>query len=330
VSVTSHPVFIEMTPFRIEPQFVGRVWGWKDLRPWYDRVAENEPIGEVWLSGDDCQVATGPHRGKTLSALFDEHPHALLGPDASSSGSPLLIKVIFAREKLSVQVHPDDRLAQKYGQPRGKTECWYALTAEPDAKVAVGLKPGVTLDEVKSGISEGTLEESLNLLPVQANDLIFVDAGTVHAIWPGSVLLETQQNSDITYRMYDYGRGRELHIERSLESTRLTTNAGKVDPLLLGDRTVLVDSAYFCVEKLPVEVSRSSTSLARPADSSPTLSYLFAASGSARLTSPSFETLDLPERGIVAIPAASPVFAIQDLGGLDLIRISARIPGNLR
>lgn len=330
MSVIPHPVFVEMTPFRIEPQFVSRVWGWKDLRPWYNRAADNESIGEVWLTGDDCQVATGPHRGKTLAALFDEHPNALLGSDASSSGSPLLIKVIFAREKLSVQVHPDDRLAQRYGQPRGKTECWYALTAEPDAKVAVGLKPGVTLDEVKSGISNGRLEESLNLLPVQAGDLIFVDAGTVHAIWPGSVLLETQQNSDITYRMYDYGRGRELHIERSIESTRLTTNAGKVEPSVLTDRTVLVDSTYFCVEKLPLEVSRSSTTLVRSADSAPTLSYLFAAAGSARLTSPSFEPLDLPERGIVAIPASSPIFAIQDLGGLDLIRISARIPGNSR
>jgi mannose-6-phosphate isomerase len=330
VSISPRPVFVEMTPFRIEPQFVGRVWGWKDLRPWYDRVADNEPIGEVWLTGDDCEVATGPHRGKTLAALFDEHSHALLGPDATSSGSPLLIKVIFAREKLSVQVHPDDRLAQKYGQPRGKTECWYTLTAEPDAQVAVGLKPGVTLDEVKAGINQGTLEQSLNMLPVHAGDLIFVDAGTVHAIWPGSVLLETQQNSDITYRMYDYGRGRELHIERSVESTRLTTNAGKIEPRLLADRTVLVDSTYFRVEKLPVKVSRSSTTLVQPADSIPTLSYLFAASGSARLTSPSFEPLDIPERGIVAIPASSPIFAIQDLGGLDLIRIAARIPGNSR
>ena len=316
-----------MTPFRIEPQFVGRVWGWKDLRPWYDRVAEREPIGEVWLTGDDCSVATGPHTGKKLSDLFEEYPHALLGSDVPSSGSPLLIKVIFAREKLSVQVHPDDRLAQKYGQPRGKTECWYALTADPDAQVAVGLKPGVTLDKVKSGIDQGTLEESLNILPVRAGDLIFVDAGTVHAIWPGSVLLETQQNSDITYRMYDYGRGRELHIERSLEATRLATSAAKVHPTVLSDRTVLVESAYFCVEKIPVEVSRSSAILRRVSDSAPTLSYLFAAAGSARITSPSFAPLDLPERGIVAIPASSPVFAIQDLGGLDLIRIAARTPG---
>ena len=319
-------VFADMAPFRIEPRFVGRVWGWKDLHPWYDRVAKGEPIGEVWLTGDDCQIATGPHSGKTLGETFKEMAKALLGEDATSNDSPLLIKIIFAREKLSVQVHPDDRLAQEYGQPRGKTECWYALAAEPDAQVAVGLKPGVTLDAVKVAIENGTLEESLNMVPVRAGELIFVEAGTVHAIWPGSVLLETQQNSDITYRMYDYGRGRELHIEKSLEATRPVTAAGKVAPGILADRTVLVDSKYFSIEKIPVEVSRSSESLRRSTDSKVGLAYLFAAAGSGRLSSPSFASVDLPPRGIVAVPAVSPVFAIQDLGGLDLIRITQGSP----
>jgi mannose-6-phosphate isomerase len=330
VSTASRSVIAEMVPFYVEPQYVDRVWGLMDLRPWYDHVAEQEPVGEVWLTGDDCKVGSGPHAGKSLGALFQENPLPLLGPNAVDSGSPLLIKVIFAREKLSVQVHPDDRLAQKHGEPRGKTECWYTLNAEPDAKVALGLKPGVTLDAVKSGIENGTLEEDLILVPVQAGDLIFVDAGTVHAIWPGSILLETQQYSDTTYRMYDYGRGRELHVENSIEATRLVTNAGIISPKVLADRTVLIESAYFSVEKIPVEVSRSSTTLRRGADSVSTLSYLFAAGGSARITSPSFAPLDLPTRGIVAVPASSPIFAVQDLGGLDLIRISARIPGTGR
>ena len=147
-------IFVEMTPFRVEPLFVGRVWGSKDLRPWYDHVAKEEPIGEVWLTGDDCRAATGPHSGKTLGEIFGELPQAMLGEDAPSGDSPLLIKVIFAREKLSVQVHPDDRLAQRYGQPRGKTECWYALSAEAGAQVAAGLKAGVTMDEVKVGIEQ--------------------------------------------------------------------------------------------------------------------------------------------------------------------------------
>jgi len=320
-------VFADLAPFRIEPRFVGRVWGWQDLHPWYERAAKGEPIGEVWLTGDDCRASTGAHCGKTLAQIFREQPGAMLGDDFSSTDSPLLIKVIFAREKLSVQVHPDDPLAQKYGQSRGKTECWYALAAEPDALVAVGLKAGVTLDMVRASIDRGTLEESLNMVPVRSGDLIFVNAGTVHAIWPGSVLLETQQNSDITYRMYDYGRGRELHIEKSLEATRLVTEAGKVAPQVLADRTVLVESQYFSIEKIPVEVSRSSHSLRRSDEPPAGLAYLFAAAGSGRLASPSFATLDLPERGIVAVPAAAPVFAVQDLGGLELIRITPRSPG---
>jgi mannose-6-phosphate isomerase len=324
--VTEQRVFVEMAPFLIEPLFVGRVWGWRDLRPWYDKVAKQEPIGEVWLTGDACRAATGPHSGKTLSEIFSELPQAMLGQDAPSGDSPLLIKVIFAHEKLSVQVHPDDRLAQKYGQPRGKTECWYALAAEAGAEVAAGLKAGVTMDEVKAGIESGTLEKSLKMLSVRAGDMVYVDAGTVHAIWPGSVLLETQQNCDLTYRMYDYGRGRELHIERSLEAAQLKTKAGKVAPKVLSDRTILLASPYFTVERIPVEVSRSSTTLPREDESKAGLAYLFAAEGSGRVSSPSFGGVDLPPRGVIAIPASSPVFAIQDLGGLDLIRITPSWP----
>ena len=321
------PAFAELTPFRIEPKFVSRVWGYRDLRPWYEIVAEGDPIGEVWLTGDECPVASGPHAGKKLGDLFHEAPEALLGKAAPSADSPLLIKMIFAREKLSVQVHPDDLLAQKYGQPRGKTECWYALAAEPGAQVAAGLKPGVTLEQVRAGIQDGTLENSLNILPVTAGDMIFVDAGTVHAIWPGSILLEAQQNCDLTYRMYDYGRPRELHIEKSLEATRLTTRAGKVPPRVLPDRTVLVDEDYFCVERIPVATSRTSTSLRGGGETDAGLAYLFAAAGAGRLASSGFESVELPERGIVAVPAFSPIFAIQDLGGLDLIRITPRWPG---
>ena len=327
MGLVEQSVFADMAPFRIEPRLANRVWGWKDLHPWYDYVAKEEPVGEAWLTGDDCLIATGPHSGKTLGEIFKEMPKAMLGDSAPPGDSPLLIKVIFAREKLSVQVHPDDRMAQKYGEPRGKTECWYALAAEPGAQVALGLKPGVTLDTVKAGIDAGTLEESLNVVPIRAGDLIFVDAGTVHAIWPGSVLLETQQNCDLTYRMYDYGRGRELHIEKSLEATRLVSGAGKVAPTVLADRTVLVDGKYFSVEKIPVEVSRSSTSMRRADEPETCLAYLFAAAGAGRLASASFSPVDLPAHGIVAVPAASPGFAIQDVGGLELIRITPRWPG---
>lgn len=314
----------QLNPFAIEPRFTARVWGYRDLHPWYDRVADSDPIGEVWLTGDDCLVSTGTHAGKTLAGVFADAPKAMLGADAPSSESPLLIKMLFAREKLSVQVHPDDALAQKQGFPRGKTECWYALAAEPGAQVAVGLKPGTTLDQVKQEIQDHTLESSLNVLPVVKGDMIFVDAGTVHAIWPGSILLETQQNCDLTYRMFDYGRPRELHIEKSLEATRLKTRAGKVAPRELQDRTVLLDSDYFRIERVPVAGSRTSAELS--GSSTPSLAYFFAAAGSGRLAGSGFDPVELPARGIVAVPAASPDFVLEDCGALDLIRITPNWP----
>ena len=317
----------ELAPFGIEPEISPRPWGFCDLRPWYDRVAEGEPIGEMWLTGDNCLIATGPHAGKRLATLFAEAHDALLGDDAPSADSPLLIKTIFAREKLSVQVHPDDKMAQKYGFRRGKTECWYVLAAEPGAAVALGVKPGTTIAQIEKEIHAGTLEGSLNAVPVAAGDMIFVDAGTIHAIWPGPILLETQQNCDLTYRMFDYGRGRELHIAKSLEATKLTTRAGKIAPRKIADRSVLIDVEYFRVERVPVDGSRSSASLR--GGEKPGLAYLFAAAGSGRLTGVGFEPVELLARGIVAVPAVSPEFVLEDLGAgdkLDLIRITPNWP----
>jgi len=319
----------ELVPFRIEPRFIPRVWGFRDLRPWYDRITQSDPIGEVWLTGDDCLISTGDHAGKPLAALFAEALPALLGPDAPSVESPLLIKVVFAREKLSVQVHPDDRMARRYGQPRGKSECWYVLAAKPEAQVAVGLKSGVTIAQVEQEIHNGSLEASLNMLPIAARDMIYVDAGTVHSIWPESILLETQQNCDITYRMYDYGRPRELHIEKSLEATRLSTRAGKVAPQKLVDRSVRIDVEYFRVERISIDSSRSSESLRNPSEG-PGLAYLFAADGSGRIAGEGFGAVDLPSHGIVAVPAVSPEFVFENTSGpdqsLDLIRITPNWP----
>jgi len=315
-----------LAPFRIEPKFAERVWGFQDLRPWFDRVAEGASLGEVWLTGDECLVATGPHAVKKLGRLFAEMPEALLGKAAPLDGSPLLIKILFAKEKLSVQVHPDDPMAHKYGEPRGKTECWYALAAEPGAQVACGLRPGVTMGQIEEEIRAGTLEESLNALDVAPHDMIYVDAGTVHAVWPGSILLETQQNCDLTYRMYDYGRGRELHVQKSLEATKLVTDAGKTRPRVLKDRTILLDVKYFRIERIPVTGSISSASLRDRDKPEPGLAYLFAAAGAGRLSGTGFEAVDLPARGIVAVPASAPPFILEDVGGLDLIRMTPNWP----
>ena len=146
-----------LAPFRLAPSFVARVWGSMSLSPWYQADTSGGPIGEVWLSGDDCKVLDGPLAGMSFKETIAAKPEAMLGDADRGVDSPLLLKLIFAREKLSVQVHPDDKMAQKYGQRRGKTECWYALAAEQDAQVAVGLKAGVTLAEVREGIHNGTL-----------------------------------------------------------------------------------------------------------------------------------------------------------------------------
>jgi mannose-6-phosphate isomerase len=323
VSTNSPSLPPAAVPFSIAPIFVNRVWGWTNLAPWFAETAQKEPIGEVWLTGDDCVAETGPWAGCKLGVIFAKHRDSMMGPSAPGDGSPLLIKVLFAREKLSVQVHPDDAMAQKYGFPRGKTECWYALAADPGAQVACGLKPGITAENVRAAIADGSLEQDLNVIPIEAGEMIFVDSGTVHAVWPGSVILETQQNSDITYRMFDYGRPRELHIEKSLEAMRLTTNAGKVEPRILSDRTLLLDAKYFRIERIPVQGSITAAALRATDGATPSLSYLFAATGAGTITG-SFEQFSLPACGIVAIPALAPDFTVTSLGGLELIRMVAK------
>src|SRR5580698_6979423 len=241
-----------LTPFRLAPYFRTRIWGFNDLSPWFDYKTDGEPIGEVWLTGEMCAAETGPLQGQSLKAITAAHGEALLGKGRAGEEFPLLVKILFPKEKLSVQVHPDDALAQKYGEPRGKTECWYALDAHPGAHVALGVKPGVTAEQVREGIEDGTLEDLLEMVSVNKGDLLFVDAGTVHAMGPGVVILETQQTSDRTYRMYDYGRPRELHLEKSFEAMRLKTRAGKVPPRRENGHEVLIDEKYFEIERWKV------------------------------------------------------------------------------
>jgi mannose-6-phosphate isomerase len=291
------------------------VWGYKDLRPWYERTAEGEPIGEVWLTGDDCTIATGPHTGQTLASLFAGAPDAMLGSSAQAPGSPLLIKMIFAREKLSVQVHPDDKMARKYGEPRGKTECWYALDAQPGAEVALGIKPGTTPEEARVAIQESRLEELLNLIPVNKGDMIFVDAGTIHAVWPGAVLLETQQTSDLTYRMYDYGRPRELHLDKSLEAMRLKTGAGKVAPKNVDGHSILIDQKYFRVERWKESLPSVENAAAD------VVQTLFVVDGKLRIEGDSFQPFSLDRCQIVVIPGGARNWKISPESAAEVIRI---------
>ncbi|MGC8548302.1 MAG: type I phosphomannose isomerase catalytic subunit [Acidobacteriaceae bacterium] len=287
-------------PFRMAPYFRTRPWGFRDLRPWFDYQTSGEPIGEVWLTGEMCVAETGPHAGHSLKAITADHMQGLLGEAAAAGEFPLLVKILFPREKLSVQVHPDDALAQEYGFPRGKTECWYALEASPDATVALGLVDGTTLDQVRAGIADETLEKYLRWLPVETGDMIYVDAGTVHAIGPGAVLLETQQSSDLTYRMYDYGRGRELHVEKSLQATRLQTRAGKVQPVAEGNHTVLIREHYFVMERWQLAAGEAPAELCAP---SRAVQMLFCRDGAVMLGGEGFEEFELKRNQLAVIPA---------------------------
>jgi mannose-6-phosphate isomerase len=244
-----------VAPFRLKPWFSERVWGKKDLRPWYADTGTTELVGEAWLTGPQCVVETGPLAGRTLASIATE-----LGGEF-----PLLVKLLFPAEKLSVQVHPDDAQAQALGETRGKTECWYVLEAEPGAAVALGLKNGVDVARVKSAVADGTMEELMEWVPVSVGDMLFVDAGTVHAIGPGVVLLETQQTSDVTYRLYDDGRPRELHLEKGLQVIKPKTAAGKVAPKVRDGFTRLIEQKYFVVDRFDFgEVTEASVSFDGP------------------------------------------------------------------
>jgi mannose-6-phosphate isomerase len=221
------------------------------LQPWYTDTGTAEPVGEAWLTGPQSVVETGAMAGRTLAAVAAEAGEALLGKDADGE-FPLLVKLLFPNDKLSVQVHPDDAQAQAMGQARGKTECWYVLEAEPGATIALGLKAGATADVVRSAIAAGTMEEWMEWVPVLVGDMVFVDAGTVHAIGPGVVLLETQQTCDVTFRMYDYGRPRELHVEQALKVMRAKTAAGKVQPQQMDGFVRLIEQKYFVVDRYDV------------------------------------------------------------------------------
>jgi mannose-6-phosphate isomerase len=152
-----------------------------------------------------------------------------------------------------VQVHPNDAEAQAMGLPRGKSECWYVLSAESGATVAVGFREEISSEQIREAIANGTLEDKLKYLPVKAGDMVYVDAGTVHAIGPGMVVLETQQYSDVTYRLYDYGRPRELHVDAGLAVSKTKTAAGLVEPVAMDGFVRLVESPYFLVDKFSVE-----------------------------------------------------------------------------
>jgi len=250
----------DLYPLLMSPAFDPRPWGGTDLSPIYPNHRFDENIGESWLTGDNCTVANGPLRGKTLAELSSSYGTALVGDAARESHRfPLLTKFLFPHDKLSVQVHPDDAAAQREGEPWGKTECWYVAHAKPGAQVALGLKPGVTCDQFAEATNTQKAEELLNWINVYPGEMIYVAGGTVHTMGAGSVLVETQQQSDTTYRLYDYGRPRELHLKLGLAAIKERVASGKVirpAPIAVNGgankRSQLIAAPYFVGDKFEI------------------------------------------------------------------------------
>jgi mannose-6-phosphate isomerase len=218
---------------RFEEAYFERIWGGEKLRTLYGKsIPPNALIGEAWLVADHPQhesiVAEGSHRGRTLRSLLEEYPQEILGarPRLTPHGRfPLLLKILDAADLLSVQVHPDDACAMQLVEPdAGKTEMWHVLQADPHSELICGLKPDVTPEALTQSIHDGSIERLMQRFEVSAGDSVFVPAGTIHAIGAGVVLAEIQQNSDLTYRLYDWqrvdasGGPRPLHVEKALKA----------------------------------------------------------------------------------------------------------------
>ena len=301
------------------PEFHERVWGTRDLAPIYSRIVGKEPIGEVWLTGDECKVANGPLSGVTLNELCKRYGRDLVGGMAPQSDRfPLLAKFLFPKEKLSVQVHPDDEGAQAMGLPNGKTECWYIARSIAGATVGLGLKPGTTREQFTRAIEEKRAEDLINWIDVKTGDMIYVDAGTVHAIAPGSILIETQQNSDTTFRLYDYGRPRELHIEHGMKAMRETTGAGKVIRESVNGHDVLVASTCFVVERY---VAKQEIQFDGSSDSA---QVIVAVDGSGIVESPGAQPVSFNRGEAVVIPAALREYRVRPQWTIEFMRM--RLP----
>lgn len=314
------------------PRFDPRPWGTQDLSPIYPNHRFEEKIGEAWLSGDDCNVANGPLAGKTLAHLSHEHQQDLVGDAARDPlRFPLLLKFLFPHEKLSVQVHPDDAQALRVGQPWGKTECWYVAHAKPGAKIGLGLKRGVTVALLEEAIHEMRAEEVLNWVNVYAGDMIYVAGGTVHTLGPGSVIVETQQQSDTTYRLYDYGRPRELHLKEGTAAVKVNAKSGKVvrpAPVQIGDKSrfsPLVAAPYFVVEMLEVKEPLELSTREDSGHSS--VQILVGLEGCGVIEADGMDPVTMAKGDAVVVPACIGEFGIRPQWTLEFLR--AYVPGKV-
>jgi mannose-6-phosphate isomerase len=316
----------------MSPAFDPRPWGTLNLSPIYPNHKFNEKIGESWLTGDDCHVTNGPLAKRTLSDLSKEFGPELVGTAARDPQRfPLLSKFLFPEEKLSVQVHPDDATAQRFGEPWGKTECWYVAHARPGAQIALGLKPGVTTAQLEQAIHETRAEELLNWINIYQGEMIYVAGGTVHTMGGGAVLVETQQQSDTTYRLYDYGRPRPLHLERGLASVKEHVASGKVirpAPASIDGgknrQSPMISAPYFTVDLFELKAPHDFST--RDDSGKNSVQILVAIDGCGVVEAGDRAPVTLAKGDGVVIPATLEEFSVRPQWSLEFLKAS--VPGN--
>jgi len=250
-----------MYPIRFENLYYEKIWGGRDLESFRDNLPEGN-IGESWdiachPNGTGI-VENGDYKGTRFDDLVKEYGHSLVGTKVSIEKLPLLVKLINSREKLSVQVHPGDEYAAKYEGDYGKTEAWYVVDAKPGATLIVGTK-GCTKEQFEAAIKSGEVEKYLNKIDVKKGDCFLINSGLIHAICEGVIIAEIQQNSDVTYRVYDYGRPREIHVEKALDVINFDLQCenlkGEEEVFAGYKKSLLCKNEYFGMEKLIIESS---------------------------------------------------------------------------
>jgi len=321
---------MELYPLLLLPEFSPRPWGATDLSPIYAGRTFPEKIGEAWLTGDECRVANGPLAGQRLADVAERFGRNLVGDAAREPNRfPLLLRFLFPHDKLSVQVHPDDACAQRVGQPWGKTECWYVLQAEKGAQVALGMKPGTTRQQLEQAIRETRAEDLLNWIEIHPGEMIYVAGGTVHAIAPGSILVETQQSSDTTYRLYDYGRPRPLHLEQGMAAVKEKTGSGKVKSRGSNghgkEQQELIASPYFIVEKFALKDTRDFKTME---EGRRLVEILVAVSGCGVVEASGGQPVTFAPGEAVVVPACLTEFRVRPQWTVEFLR--ARVPAKAR
>lgn len=249
----------------LKPQLKDVVWGGEKLRDEFGYEGAGDSTGECWgisaHPNGDCEIINGTYKGMTLSALYKEHREVFGGITAEEF--PLLVKIIDAKQNLSIQVHPDDAYVKEHEScPYGKTECWYVMDCPEGASLVIG-HHAKTREELKAMIHEGRYDELIKEVPVKKGDFLQITPGTVHAIKGGFTILETQQSSDITYRVYDYGRlvdGKErpLHVQQSIDVITVPDKAGEealshTDGLAADTMNRLIACEFYKVWKLTLQ-----------------------------------------------------------------------------